>query len=518
MSKISKDVILAIKQSKRRTPNISVRDLSDHFSKKFGFTVSKSSVSAVLKKSDLSSPKGRRVSGESLIRVSSPWAGYFIFWGADALLGLSRAVAVCFRRSFSSMRLSERNLRDIVGAWILAKALYSVELTKIADYEKNEIWQILGRRVSKGSLARFLQVFNSLQLIKNEIVAEMNHIVQDVHYLRFDLQDKSNFFVDATFKTIWDGPKIPIDFCSTYCNVDSYIESVFVKGEPFVIFNARPESALSELLAEFIFSLDGSAPSKVIRKVLCISSKDVVNKEVTYNIPKKINFIVGIWPWQYKTIAQLEKKKATGYYFNEAFEQKYPCVEEAIRFAQHIDNNEVTLRMILIKESDVGHARIALFTNMDEHDFPAVEVVRKFVRRFPFFEDSHKGFLEVLKAPAYADDFPDEKKILEQALAVRSSRDADEVFTALVDILNSFMLRAFFPSACWGWSLMKVRELFLKQPGRIRSDYAEDILCNLLISKRLRQLPDVSSAALRFNEMPIFNADRKKMWIRVDAS
>ncbi len=137
MSKISKDIVLVVKGIKRKNSRISVRDLSRQVSRKLGLSVSKSSISAILKKSGLSSPKGRRVSGQSLIRVSSPWAGYFLFWGADALLGLSRAVAASFRRSFPSIRLSDRNLHDIVGAWILAKVIYSVDLTKIADYEKS---------------------------------------------------------------------------------------------------------------------------------------------------------------------------------------------------------------------------------------------------------------------------------------------------------------------------------------------------------------------------------------------
>ncbi len=518
MSKISKDIVLAVKAIKRKNNRTSVRQISSQLSSKLGIKVSKSSISAILKKCGLSSPKGRRVSGRSLLRVSSHWAGYFLFLGADAFLGLSSAVAACFRRSFPSIRLTERNLRDIVLAWILAKVIYTVDLTKVADYEKDEIWQILGKRVSKGLLARFIQTFNSLQLVKNEIVTEINHLVQDVHYLRFDLEDKSRFFIDGTFKTIWDGPHIPINFCSTYCNVNSYVETTLLKGEPVVIFNARPESALSEVLAEFIFAFDGSSPTKRIRNIRCISSKGIETKEFTHNVPPKMNFVVGIWPWQYKPIAQLEKKKATGYYFNEAFEQKYPCVEEKIRFAQHIENKEVMLRLILIKETDAGHARIGLFTNMDEHEFPGEDVVRKFVRRFPFFEDSHKDFLEVLKTPAYADEFPDEKKILGQAQAVRSSRDADEVFAVLVDILNSFMQRSFLAPACWGWSLMKMRELFLKQSGRIRRDFVEDSICNLLVSDRLQNLSELKAAALRFNESPVFDADGKKMWIRVDSA
>jgi len=518
MSKISKDIVLTVKRLKRKNNRASVRDIAKEVSKKLGIKVSKSSVSAILKKGGLSSPRGRRVSGRSLIRVSSPWAGYFLFWGADALLGLSKAVASSFRRSFPSMRLSERSLRDFVGAWILAKVIYSVDLTKIADYEKSEIWQILGRRLSKGSLNRFIHVFNSLQLVKNEIVTEISHLVQDVHYLQFELEDKSRFYIDGTFKTIWDGPKIPINFCSTYCNVNSYVETTLSKGEPIVIFNARPESALSELLSEFIFSLDGNSPAKRIRHLRYFSSKGIENKEVTFNMPPKINFIVGIWPWQYKMVAQLEQKKATGYYFNEAFEQKYPCVEDTIRFAQHTENKEVRLRIILIKEGDAGHARIALFTNMDEHEFPAQEVVEKFVRRFPFFEVSHKAFLDVLKTPAYADEYPDEKKILEQARALGSSRDANEVFAVLVNLLNAFMQRSFFPSECWGWSLMKMRELFLKQPGHIRRDYVDDILCNMLVPKELQQFQSLSVAALRFNELPVFSADHKKMWVRAEPS
>ena len=517
MSKISRDAITAITKLKKTNTQLSVREIAKQVSKKFRIKVSKSTVSAILKGDGLSSPRGRGVSGESLIRVKSPWAGYFLFRGADALLGLSKAVAACFRRSCPSIHIGDRNLVDVVGAWILAKVIYNVNLSKIADYEKSEIWQILGRRCAKGSLTRFLQNLESLQLINNEIVAEIHHLVQDVHYLKFELEDGSNFLIDGSFKTIWNKADIPINFCSTYCNVSSYIDSIFLKSEPVVIFNARPDSSLSELLAEFIFALDGSSPRKAIRHVRCISPKGAEIKEVTYTPPPKMNFIIGIWPWQYKSIAQIEKKKATGYYFNEAFEQKYPCVEDTIRFAQHIDNKEVNLRMILIKESDVGHARIALFTNMAGQDFPPEEIVKKFARRFPFFENSHKDFLEVLKAPAYAEEYPDEKRILERAQAIRNSRDADELFSILVEIANAFMQRSFFPSRCWGWSLLKMRELFLKVPGCIRRDYVDDVICNLLNTNSLSNLSDLEVAALRFNEMPVFDTDTKKMWMRVDS-
>jgi len=514
MSKISRDISNAVKAAKKRNKRASVRALAEYVSKKLNIKISKSTVSEILKQSGLSSPKGRRVSGKSLIRVSSPWAGYYFFRGADRLLGLSHGIAMCFRRSCPWVHISEKVLCDVVTTWILAKVIYSVDLSKVAEYDKSEIWHILGRRLSKGSLTRFLAAFNSLQLIKNEIVTEITKLVQDVHYLQFDLEDGSHFLIDGSFKTIWKEAKIPIDFVSTYCNTSSYIDSIFQKNEPVVVFNARPEAALSELLAEFIFALEGSGADKRIKKIQCMSPQHTVVKELTNNVTGKIPFVIGVWPWQYKRILELERESATGYYFNEAFEQKYPYIEDTIRFAQHVDKNEVTLRLIIIKDADPGHARIALFTNMDAHAHPAGEVVKKFVRRFPFFEDGHKDFLDVLKAPAYAEEYPGEEKVLERAQSIRDSQEADEIFSALVDILNTFMLRSFFPSSTWGWSLLKVRELFLKVPGRIRRDYVDDIICNLLPSNDLQQLSYLTSAATRFNELPVFDADMKKMWVR----
>ncbi|MGE5280497.1 MAG: hypothetical protein ACM3L6_07140 [Deltaproteobacteria bacterium] len=517
MSKISKEVQSCIIKAKKKNRSAAVREIAQEIKKIHGVKLSKSSVATILKENGLSSSVGRRISGESLGRVKSSCAGYYFFTAAEALLGVSRSVAACFRRACPTMHMSERALEDVVSSWLLAKVMYSVDFSKVIGYDKRELWQILGRRASKGGMGRFLETYNSLQHIGNEIVADISNLLREANYLRFDLEDRTSFFVDGTFNTIWSTPEIPIDFSATVCNLDGYVNSILKGREPVVVFNARAEADLNELLADFIFALQDSSPRKKIRSLSLISSQHAEIKNVAINPGNKLDFIIGIWPWQYKMIRELEQRRAMGYVFNEPLELKYPYVEESIRFAQHIDNNEVRLRIIVIKEREDGHARIALFTNMDPQKHTARNVVERFVRRFPFFEEGHRAFLEILREPAYADAFQGEKQLIEKAQAIRDARSADEAFGVLVEIVNAFMQRSFFPAASWGWSILKMRELYFKIPGKIRRDYADDVICNLLPSKELNVIRSAEAAALRLNGTPVFDPEKKKLWMRLSA-
>ena len=516
ITKINSSIRNYILQRKRRNSNISIRALANETSSKFNIKLSKSSVNILIKQAKLSSPVGRRVSTVFRPAGASTGAGFSLLLGANYLLGLSKILANSIKKTNPLLRLKSDTISALSEAWLLSKAIYNVPLEKIENYDKNDLWFIIGKKANKGILKKYIDALNIIQPINLQVVTELSHVLQDVHYFKFRLSDGSQYFLDGQQKTIWKDSKIPLNFCTTIDIANSYINSIFLKEEPFLLMSAKPESILGEELSDFIFSLDGSSANKRIRGIELISPRGEAVKEIPFVPPQRRRFLIGIWPWQYKPIGELEKRNAMGKLVLEPFTEEFFFVEEKIRFSQHVNNNEVTLRLIVIKAGEKGPARIGILTNLDDGQH-ASEIAERYIRHFPQVEASHMFFLNTIKTPLYFDDFISSEKILANAKKIQESATPDELFANLVDVLNIFAKRCFFPADCSGWSLLKMRELFYKQSGFIKRDMASDILFNINNSNKLQQNNYLTQAATRFNEMPIFDEAARKLWLSIQS-
>ena len=511
--KLSNEVKNYILERKRKNPQISCRTLASETSSKFALKISKSSINLLLKSSRLSSPIGRRVSKVFRPVGEISGAGYAFLLGANYVLGLSKIMANSIKKAYPLTQLKLDTLETISEAWIMAKAIYNISLEKIENYDKSELWFITGRKANKGLLRQYVNIIKSLQPINYHIVSELNHILQDVHYLKISLADSSQYFLDGQLKSIWRDTNIPIDFSVTIDRIDSYIKSTFFGNDPVIILSAKPDTMLGEELSEFIFSLDGSSSLQRIRKIELISPKGEVVKETPFLLPSRRRFIVGIWPWQYKVISELEKRKAQGMVFLEPSASEIHFVEDEAKFTQHTQNITLTLRLIALKNIKEGPVMLGILTNLDPDEWNTKRVVENYVKQCPYFEAEHKLFLKITKKPSYFEEFITSEKILEEVKKLNESSEPDDFFSVLVDVLNVFAQRLFFPSDCSGWSLLKMRELFYKQRGFIKRDMAEDILFNILKSNGLQENELLNFAATRFNEQSIMDFSGRKLWI-----
>ena len=511
--KISSEIKYYILQRKRKNPDLSCRTLALEASSKFRINISKSSINSIFKLEQLSNPVGRRVT--KIFRPSGELggAGYALLHGAGILLGLSKILAFLIKKIHPAVRLKLETLEAISEAWIMSKAIYNVSLEKIEDYSKNELWFIIGRKVNKGLLKQYIDTFKSLQTINYQLLSELSHVLQDVHYLRFTLADGAQYFLDGQLKSIWSDSKIPLDFCVTIDIANSYINNVFFGTQPLVIISAKPESMLGEEISDFIFSLDGSAAYQRIRKIELFSPKGDLVKEIPFVVPDRRKFVIGVWPWQYKAISELEKRKAQGRFFLEPTSGEFYFVEDKVIFTQYTHNIEVTLRLIILKSDKEGPARLGILTNLDHEKCSAQQVVESYVRRCPNFEISHNLFLKATKKPSYFEELISSEKILALAKKIMDCQEPDSFFSVLVEILNIFAQRVFFPADCAGWSLFKMRELFYKQRGFIKRDLSDDVIFNLFNSNMLQEKDFLNFAAIKFNEAPIFDFSGRKPWI-----
>jgi hypothetical protein len=510
----SNEISNYILSRKRKNSNLSVRLLAKEVSSKFNTNISKSAVSLLLNKAKLSSPVGRKVATVFRPAGETAGAGFSLLLGANYLLGLSKILANSVKAANPILRLKSDTISALSEAWLMSKAIYNIPLGKIENYSKNDLWFIIGKKANKGILKKYIDALNFMQPINLQLVRELSHILQDVHYFKFRLADGSEICLDGQQKTIWRDQKIPLNFCITIDIANSYMNSIFLEGAPFIIMSAKPESVLGEELADFIFCLDGSSANKRIREIEFISPNGHAIKEIPFVPPQRRRFLVGVWPWQYKPIGEIEKRKAPGKFVLEPLGQEFFFVEEQIRFTQHVDNNEVMLRLIVIKSGENGPARMGILTNLGEEQ-TAGQIVERYIRCFPQVEASHMFFLNAVKSPLYFEDFISSEKILADAKKILESADPDAFFTNLVDILHLFAKRCFFPADCAVWSLLKMRELFYKQPGFIKRDMASDILFNLNNINKIQQNEHLIQAATRFNEMPIFDEIGRKLWLSV---
>lgn len=514
-SKVSSHIKSYIIKRKRYNAALSCRVLASEVSKKYNIKFSKSTINNIFKAERLSQPIGRQVAAMFTSQGKVSVAGYVFLRGADILLGLSAIVAENLKRSGLFPRTTDQSLRALTEAWIFSKAVYNVTIEKITDYNKNDVWILIGKKMGKDALGQYVHAMKMLQPNMTQIVNELSAVLQDVICFKFSLSDGSCYFLDGQLKCIWRDPKIPINFCTTINIANNYINSIIQSTAPIVVFSGRPDMALSEEFANFIFSFDGSSSAKRLRRIELIDIQGNTLKEFSFVAPHRRRFIVGVWPWQYKPIAEFEKIRARGKINLEGSGKEFYFLEDAIKFSQHTENIEIMLRLVLLKSAQDAQADIAFFTNIDTDEMSAAEVAEYYLRRFPDPASEYALILDAIKSPPYFENFISAQKLLRELRRLNECVDADNFFALLVEILNLFSQRAFFGSCCSGWGLLKMRELIYKKTGLVKRDLASDVVFNIFINNELEENIFLKKASASFNDSPIFESSGRKIWVNL---
>jgi hypothetical protein len=496
-------------ETRKRNLDYGVRQISVLVFKKFGKKISKSTVSNILKSLELNKPVGRSVLATHRYSGRLYGAGYAFFIGASRLLGLNSKIAKICLESGSCKGVKPESLPSLIDAWLIAKAIYNVELKKISGYSKKELWDIIGYKISKAQFEDFPARFEFSQVISNELVTLITEEVKSLLSIKFSLADGSSFYLDAKSSYVWPTDKIPVNFYSTCFLSMGYINS-FMEGGPIFVLSALPGSAFEKEFLSFIMAMDGSFSEKRIRKVDFLGIDGRLISQVSFVLPMRRRYVIAC-PSILKAGENRKNEQESSFLF-EPQNKVFFVSEESLKIPQNITNKEVIARLIHVRSADKTQ-RTALLSNLDAKDWNATEIVEAYLRRFGNFHDNAHLSLGWMKNPGYLDDFVTSASFADHFTKLKNAGNMDQFFSILVEIVDMFAKMVFFPPACSRWSLLKTRELIYKHGGAIKRDMAQDVLFNLFKLNELDKIKTLQEASFLFNSLPATEMSGRKVWV-----
>ncbi len=512
-TKVNETVISLIVDIKKHDKTISCRSLSKLLHSKYNIKLSKSSINKVIKKLTLSSPVGRPISKSFRVSGEVVGAGYVFLLGADRLLGLSAHIAEVLTRINSAFHIRRESLEAACQALIMGKAFYNVPLLKLIDYRKEDMWLILGIKVNKGLLNKLATSLDLLQPVKQQIVNEFSISFRDVHCLKVMLANKRFFYIDGQFKSIWPENNIPIDFSVTYDIAKGYVKDYLLGGSWPVFFDLPSVSKEHDSAALFFASFFCANVEYTVNTIQLIGIKgDVID---SYDVKewRGKKFLIGVSPSHVDFVNDFSQEAHWQRCVIADIEREFYYAEKEVILPQHILNEEVRLRLIMVKSGLEDTAERGILTNLDIVDTDAILVIKAYIERCPDFKKSVAMYRDAIKNPVYLESFILMEKVFHRVQKLQNSDSLDDIFSILVEVLDLFARRSFFSSSAQGWSFLKAKELFFKQNGYVRRDMADFVVYKLFGNNMLYDLASLKEAILRFNSQPIYDLDGRKVWL-----
>ncbi len=247
---------------------------------------------------------------------------------------------------------------------VIKQAGLSKKAGRPCSREKDGVSKCQGIKVSEGlkdgledvSLIANLPGYS--QVIAQEANGGPEPFLNKVLGIKFILADKTFFFVDASFNTVWPDSHIPVDFSAVLVRLKARLnDCLFLESNPLVLQVVAGYGEPKGAFWDFAASFGAQDPAKALSGIELYGESQGLLGIVEQVPAKKVNFIIGLWPWQYKDKA----------------------VFGALRFIEYAPQ---------------GALRFCLLTNLKEEGWPDQKVVQAYLEHWPFPEKSYQRLLE----------------------------------------------------------------------------------------------------------------------------
>lgn len=192
----------------------------------------------------------------------------------------------------------------------------------------------------------------------------------DILSLKFLLEDKSYFFLDASSYSLWPTQRIPKDFSQPMLKVKEHlIRPVFLEGQPLVLLAPPGFYSPAPAILNFITCFQAEEPVKAIKNIELYTKAGKLYETLCPVAIQRRYFIFGWWPWQYKN--------QTG------------CFS--------------SLRQAALKIN--GRDTLTLITNIEENLLDNPNILQRYLKRWPNPETDYQYFLnkirDTLRSPTH---------------------------------------------------------------------------------------------------------------------
>lgn len=184
----------------------------------------------------------------------------------------------------------------------------------------------------------------------------------DILSLKFLLEDKTSFFLDASCHSLWSTQHIPGDFSQPALKVKEYIlGSVLSQGQPLVLQTSAGFHSPTPAFLNFLTCFLSKDLSKAIKSIELYTKVGELYETVGPPAIVKRYFIFGLWPWQYKN--------------------REGCFSY--------------LRQAILKMN--GREILTLITNIEERLLDNPKILNNYLKRWPNPEANYQYFLNKIR-------------------------------------------------------------------------------------------------------------------------
>jgi hypothetical protein len=500
--KLKPEIRNFIIKQKEINPLLSCRKLSAMINEKFQIKVSKSHVNAVIKKKGLSSGVGRKPKPKKGIIEASD-LGIYMLRSADRLIGGIKYIAELVNKY-----LPEKG--DILS---LVEALVYLPLFEEDIKPESGLWKLAGKQFkNKETLLSYLEQLQPVTILNDTILQTLNHLLEEVLFLKIVFSDNSSFSLDGQLRTLWSSPTIPYDFSITPYYIKSYINNFAKKeNQALVLFTAPGYDLFPANWLDFLVKCN-LADERII-EIGLMGTNAKEKEKLTFSTPKRCNIIFGLWPWQYANYRQLESATLSKPFYFSAKKQNFYVADAIVKLSQHFISQSVTLRAIILRKSQDATPELVILTTIPKEKASAEDIATLYLNRWPNLQDGFKDYSRKIELFTYNvsshQTFPKEK-IFSQA----SKEGVKGTLRAYLDALDTYVRWYFLPLEYKQLDLSTTKSRFYSLRAQIRKKPALYIV-SFIPPKDYSYSKDLAYAIDRMNEREIVFEDGRRVWFTI---
>lgn len=533
--KLKPDIIALVVKTSQDNPKLGCRKLAALLHKQAKITLSKSSISSILKGASINKPVGPRfIHNKHNLGISprqekkppiqpnnQPTAvstvkknqeplieklGYWFLKAADISLGATEAISEALRKVIFDKEISELAAKN-------EALLYSpfFQARPGGDISP-QIKYLIGKPYTKEDLKSHEGFLNPLSSINKALVEELNKRLRLISKIKFSLNKGSVFFVDANLHSIWPSSHIPKEFFSPVNKARECIQSTILNDRyPLILQAPGGFNNPDDGFFGFICATEGPA-EKEVRAIQLYDIKDNLIEEFTDMPQRQILFIMGLWPWQYEKCRAQDFVSGFQPFTFKLTNEAFSLAEGKVMLKSVKTQEETVFRSIVIKKDN--SEILSLLTNIDSQGIDSQAIATAYLERWPNLEAGYQDFLSrISQGRAMVDELTIDTTDEELSL--------EAILDYLRLVLNKYCQERFLPSNCSELDIISLKERFYELKGQITHEFGHfKIKFNVQIEQNNVQnsyeyLEQLKYACQKVNEQDLRLSDGSRLFFEV---
>lgn len=496
-------------EQKKAKLNLSCRRLSSLIEDKFQAEVSKSSINSIIKEAGLSLPAGRRSKRKEvkLLEVKpareNEITGAILLKSADYLIGGSNIFVEVIKKHLTR---KIQNLKEKTE-FFLYRPLFAPS-KDAQNSELSGLWALIGQEIPTDSLATYLDDLQMVRTINLDIIKALPELLKEGKYIKIDMSDNSQVYIDGQLYTVWPDANIPIDLCSTICNAEGQINRSFVDAEPLVLF-AAPEAAAPT--KEFFDFIEGfNAKEKQLRKVSLHGRDADELKSFNLSEPKKRSFILGLWPWQFVRYRKVRKIGDFRQFFFAPQNKEYFIADAEVVLLQPDTKQQVKIRGCALKTSISDKISLIIMSNLEVEEASAEQLAMLYLNRWPNLTEAFKDFIRKNELSYYG-----LSSNMAYPASLGLSKDASQsiksLFNHYLRALDLFARWQFMPASLQNMDFPTIKEAIYDLAAVFEKKEAHTVI-TFRLTEGFKYARELEFACRRLNQREIRLSDGTRLW------